>query len=269
MMKITKSLSTMICAVLLVVASTVTFFAQDSYVLADDASIFIDDEAADLESQMDSVASKTGWQIIIHTSENGISSDNMETYYNATYYDGQDFADDSVMLVIDMASNNRIILTHGSAMYYFDDSRMTEIKSKMKPYLQDGDMYGASSMFLETTERFYTEGKPGNGSYSNVTINDDYEKQKNPFLYLLTHYGVVIGVIAVAVGGLSVVLVFRRYKNNGKKGTYDLKENSVVHLTDSKDEFLYKNVSSVRIDSSDSSSSSSSSGSSHGSSGSF
>jgi len=67
--------------------------------------------------------------------------------------------------------------------------------------------------------------------------------------------------------------VYLRYKDNGKKGTYDLNANSVVNITDSHDEFLNKTVT-VRTDpppSSDSGSSSSGGGggSSHGSSGSF
>ena len=276
MIKITKRLSVLICSIILVAVSSVTFFAQSTYVLADDASIFSQQETTTLSELMQSIGEETGWQIIVHTSNDNISSDNMETYYNNTYYDGQDFEYDSVMLVIDNASNNRIILTHGTAMEYFDDDRMTEIKSRMKPYLSQGDMYNATLEFLNTTEEFYSNGITEDGSYDNVTINENYEKQKNPLLYTLSHYGVIIGVVAVIAGGVSVLIVYLRYKDNGKKGTYDLNANSVVNITDSHDEFLNKTVT-VRTDpppSSDSGSSSSGGGgggggSSHGSSGSF
>lgn len=273
MIKITKRLSVLICSIILVAVSSVTFFAQSTYVLADDASIFSQQETTTLSEFMQSIGEETGWQIIVHTSNDNISSDNMETYYNNTYYDGQDFEYDSVMLVIDNASNNRIILTHGTAMEYFDDDRMTEIKSRMRPYLSQGDMYNATLEFLNTTEEFYSNGITEDGSYDNVTINENYEKQKNPLLYTLSHYGVIIGVVAVIAGGVSVLIVYLRYKDNGKKGTYDLNANSVVNITDSHDEFLNKTVT-VRTDpppSSDSGSSSSGGGggSSHGSSGSF
>ena len=271
MIKITKRLFAFICSITLVAVSSVAVFAQSTYVLADDASIFSRQETETLGELMQSIGEETGWQIIVHTSNDNISSDNMETYYNNTYYDSQDFEYDSVMLVIDNASNNRIILTHCTAMNYFDDYRMSEIKSRMKPYLVQGDMYKATLEFLNTTEEFYGNGISDNGSYDNVTINENYEKQKNPLLYTLSHYGVIIGVVAVIAGGAAVLIVYLRYKDNGKKGTYDLNANSVVNITDSRDEFLNKTVT-VRTDPPPSSSSGSSGGgggSSHGSSGSF
>ncbi len=271
MMKISKRFSAFACAVILTMMSTVTFFAQSGYVLDDTALLFDASEKSAIEERMQSVAEATGWQIIVHTSSNGISSDEMESYYNDTYYDSHtEYGEDSVMFVIDDLSQNRIILTHGDAMYYFDDDRMTEIKSELKPYLDSYDMYGATMAFLNTTEEFYTDGKSSDGTYNNVTINDNYEKQKNPLLYTLKHYGVIIGLVSVVIGGLSVLFVFARYKYNGKQGTYDLKQNSTINLTNQFDEFVNKRISvSTTSSNSNSSGGSSSGGSSHGSSGSF
>ena len=81
MIKIKKRLSVLICSIILVAVSSVTFFAHSTYVLADDASIFSQQETTTLSELMQSIGEETGWQIIVHTSNDNISSDNMETYY--------------------------------------------------------------------------------------------------------------------------------------------------------------------------------------------
>ena len=52
MIKITKRLSVLICSIILVAVSSVTFFAQSTYVLADDASIFSQQETTTLSELM-------------------------------------------------------------------------------------------------------------------------------------------------------------------------------------------------------------------------
>ena len=198
----------------------------------------------------------------------------MDSHYNKLYDNNRNyFESDCVMFVIDNASGNRIILTHGETESYFSDQRMNEMKSALKPYLQSGDMLNACYTFADKTQEFYDAGIPSNGSYDNhvegTETADQKLKRENKFLYVLTKWGWLMGLIALAAGGIFAGVNVGRYKFNGKSGTYNLKENSSMKLLDSQDQFLHKSTTSTVISSGSSSSGSSGGSSSHGSSGSF
>lgn len=273
--KTSKRIFSITAAILLILSFTLPVFAAETqyHALRDDAGLFTN-EAGDLENAMEDIGSLTGWQIIVHTSYNGIDSDDMEDYYNDVYYDSQSFQPDSVMLVIDRGTNNRIILTHGEAMYYFSDERMSEIKSNMRPYLQSDDMLGATYQFLKTTRDFYNEGKPESGSFSNIELN---EKRDNPFMYNLSHRWWIFSLIGLGLGGISAGCVVKKYHYNGKLDpSYKLHENSTANITEREDTFVSTHTTVTRIQTESHSSGSSGGGgggggggSSHGSSGSF
>ncbi|MEE0674872.1 MAG: TPM domain-containing protein [Ruminococcus sp.] len=272
--KASKRILSLAAVLVMLLSFTLPVFAAETqnHALRDDAGLFTND-AATLEGVMEEIGAQTGWQIIVHTSYNGIDADNMEDYYNDVYYDSQSFQPDSVMLVIDRGTNNRIILTHGDAMYYFSDERMSEIKSNMRPYLNNDDMLGATYQFLQTTRDFYNEGKPEDGSFSNVELN---EKRDNPFMYNLSHRWWIFSLIGLGVGGISAGGVVGRYHYNGKlDANYKLHENSKIDLTEKEDIFVTTHTTVTRIQTESQSSGSSGGGggggggSSHGSSGSF
>lgn len=267
-MKYTKRISALFCAVMLTLCSGIYAFAA-SYTLIDDAMLFDSEQTEILMQEMERIGEKTGWEIVVYTNTNYVDSDDMEYYYNQ-FYDDNGFSKDGVIFVIDRGYDNRVINTKGDAMYYFSDERMTGIKSELKPYLVDEDWYGATMKFLEVTESYYDDGKPEGEEFTNVKLA---EKEANPLIYALKHYGIIAGVIGLAAATITVIIIGHRYKNNGKEGTYDLHANSKTNLTDKQDIFLRKSVTVVNESSSSSSDgsshSSSGGGSSHGSSGSF
>ncbi len=265
-MNYTKRISAFLCAFLLIVCSGICVSAESKSKLIDDAGLFTSSEQTEIEARLEEVSDKTGWDVIVYTNFNGVKSDEMEDYCNS-YYDKQSFSKDGVMFVIDRSSDNRIIITKGKAMYYFDDDRMDDIKSELRPYISSQDWYGAVFKYIEVSERYFDSGE-GTGENTNVVIN---EKKDNPFLYALKHYGIIAGAIGLVTATITVIVVAHRYKHNGKQGTYDLKSNSVTNLTVSNDIFLNKTVT-VTVDRDDDdrdSSGGSSNSSSHGSSGTF
>lgn len=271
MIKLTKRCSALIAAMLIMLCTTATVFAESTQKLIDDAELFSSTEASDLTEQLESFSAESGWDVVVYTNYNSVSSDDMEYYYNE-YYDDQGFGigdnKSGVIFVIDMGSENRVINTKGDAMYYFDDARMGEIKSALKPYLLEYDYYGATQTFINYTKQYYESGMTEDGEYTNVKIN---EKADNPALYVIKHYGIVIALIALGISALVVVFIKSRYKNHGKEGTYDLNENSKALISQREDVFLHKSVTVTTTSSSSDSSSGGggSSSSSHGSSGSF
>lgn len=256
-MKCTKRISAFICAVLLTLCTGVCAFAESDYKLIDDAYLFSTDETSSIESELIRVSNETGWDVIIYTNLNSVEKEDMEDTCNR-YYDDHNFGKgdrkSGVFLTIDMGSREMYIITKGEAMYYFSDDRVDDIVSDVAGYLKQDDYYSAAYSFTEDVENYYISGEPESGDFSNVELA---EKEANPLLYVLKHYGIIAGVVALAAATVTVLLISHRYKHNGKDGTYDLHSNSVTNLTARQDIFLHKSVSVVNESSNSSGSSSS------------
>lgn len=270
--QLSNRFSAAICVMLIFAVAVVPAFAQSdyssAYAVTDDAAYFSSTEFDDLCSKAENAGTKAGFQIIIHTSTDGIDSSEMDTYYNQYHDSDSAYQPDGVMLVFDTKSDNRIILTYGAAEAYFDDNRMSELQSSLKPDLSTGDYYNASKTFIDKTLEYYDSGVPADGSYSNVITTDSNEPK---ILTSLKKYGWIGGIAGVVIAIIFVLVNVGRYKYNGRGGTYDLNKNSQMTLIDTQDVFVSKHTTYVTIQSSSGSSGGSSSGgsSSHGSSGSF
>lgn len=241
MKKLSVSVTALSAAMLLMFASVFMAFAATA-VLDDSAAVFSSEQQADLTSMMNAACDKTGWQFIIHTSNDGVSSDDMVSHYDS-YYSSHGYENNAIMLVIDMGTNNRQILSYGEVKDYFksDSSRYDDIKSAMKSYLNNGDMYGASKVFIQKAQDVYAMGKT------------------NKLVLVLKKYGVIIGLVSIAVGVIMFFVVKSKYKNMGKSGTYDLSANSSVDLREAQDDYVtqHTTVRTIQRESNDSSSSSS------------
>ena len=264
MIKLTKRLSAALCALLVAVCGCTTFFAESTQKLTDDASLFSDSEAEEITQMLESATENTGWDIIIYTNYNDVDSYDMENYCNS-YYDehgyGIGYDKDGVFLTIDMGSRQLYVITKGEAMYYFSDERTDDILDTVQYDLADGEYYQAAEDFVEYTLDYYNTGKPDEGTYTNVEIN---EKADHPVVYSLIHYGIPSLIAGIVIAALFVLFVYLRYRNNGKQGTYDLHKNSSTRLTVNTDTFLTKHVSVTKINTSSDSGGGSSGGSSGG-----
>ncbi len=129
--------------------------------LKDNAKLFSAEQTEQLQQQLDTASAQTGWQFIIHTSEDNVASEDMQTTYD-NYFASHPFAFDSIMLVIDNASNNRIILSYGDVPDYFNDGgeRYNAIIDAMRPSLSSGDLFRASEIFIEKASAVHDMGKP-------------------------------------------------------------------------------------------------------------
>lgn len=253
------------CAVLVAASAVVTAFASDYnsyYALTDDAALFAESEAAGLKAKMEEAGKKTGWQVIIHTDNYGADSDSMSSHYENYYYSQSYYESNATMLVFDTESDNRVILNFGSANNYFNGSVFDDVKSAMKPYLENGDYIGAAEEYVKQVEYAYSSGK----------VEDDGAsggKSSNRFLTSLSRWWIYL-LIALAVFGLFILINRSRYKNMGKSGTYDLKKNSQLRLLDQQDVIVDRHTTYTTINTGSGSSSGGSSGGGSGhSSGSF
>ena len=254
-----------VTAVLAFPATTAS--AESTQKLTDDADILYYFQEDAIEENLNECTQKTGWDTVIYTNNNGISSYRMEDYCN-DYFDNHDYGcgDDKsgVLLTIDMNSREMYIITKGEAMYYFSDSRMDDLLDSVQYELSDGDYKGACDEFVETVEYYYNIGKDtgSDAAYNNVEIAEStrtFAERVSKCLMMGSAF-LLFGILLGAVIGLGIR---HSYKKNGKGENYDLARNSSLNLTESYDQFLYKNVTSVSMSSSSSSHGGHSSHSSH------
>ena len=114
LMKYTKRLSALVCAVLLTLCTSVAAFAEASYKLNDSADIFTSEQDTTIEEQLYEVSDLTGWDVIIYTNERGIDSYDMEEVCNDFY---------------DISGFGRII----SRISYTNENLYQKIKSNISP----------------------------------------------------------------------------------------------------------------------------------------
>lgn len=267
MMKVTKRLTSAFCAIILTAFSCATFFAESQQKLIDDADLMTSSEQEEITQKLEDASAQTGWDMIIYTNYNGVDEYDIE-YYTNEYYDDHGFGigdnKSGIILNIDMSSRQMYVITKGDVMYYISDERNDNMLDAIQADLIDSDYYDACETFVQYTVDYYEQGKPSEGTFTNVEIN---EKMDHPVTYSLIHYGIPSFIVGALIALITVLIVNHKYKNNGKENIYDLNENSKTTLTNKEDIFLTKSVSVTTIQSSSSSgggSSHSGGGSSHG-----
>lgn len=221
MKKLTLRFSALTMALLLLFASAMMVSAATTGALDDGAQLFSAAQTADLQQRLDAASQKTGWQFIIRTSNDGVEADDMDDHYDS-YFASRSYSADAIMLVIDNASSNRVILSYGDVKSYFkgDTGRYDTIKSAMKPYLSSGDYYTAACVFIDKASAVKDLGKP------------------NMLVQSLKKTGPFAGIAGVIVGVIVFFVTKSKYKNMGKSGTYDLASNSKVNLNSVEDTFV-------------------------------
>ncbi|MCH5296160.1 MAG: TPM domain-containing protein [Ruminococcus sp.] len=268
MINFTKRLTSVFCAVFLVALGCVTFSAESRQKLTDDANLLSRTEQNEITQMLEDASAQTDWDVIIYTNYNYIDEYDIEDYTNE-YYDNHNYGigdqKSGIILNIDMGSREMYVITKGETMYYISDERNDDMLDSIQAELISGDYYEAAETFVKYTVNYYEQGKPTSGTFTNVKIN---EKKDHPIRYSLIHYGIPSFIAGAIISLVTVFIIYRKYKNNGKKNIYDLEANSKTMLTTSNDIFLTKSVSVTTIQSDSSSSggghSGGGGGSSHG-----
>ncbi len=75
MMNVTKRLSAMLAAMIMVFCTPLFVFAAGQTELRDDAELFTSEEETQLQAELDAFAQKTGWVAVIYTNNEGKTED--------------------------------------------------------------------------------------------------------------------------------------------------------------------------------------------------
>lgn len=204
MMNVTKRLSAMLAAMIMVFCTPLFVFAAGQTELRDDAELFTSEEETQLQAELDAFAQKTGWVAVIYTNNEGKTEDDIKPFANRYYADKYGKTTAGVILTIDMKGRAIDFRTKGDAMYYFGDGRVNTLLDDVQYDMKQGNYYSAAEQFLYYVDHYYDEGIDDDKSNKNIDLQ---EKEDNKFLYVVKHYGIVIAGGSIIVAVIVVIVV--------------------------------------------------------------
>lgn len=215
--------------------------AKASTMVYDDADLLTDSEEERLNKKLESISDEYVTEIVVVTVES-TGGVNVNKYIN-NLYDREGFGygsnHDGVMLLLCMDTRDYRILTNGLADAAIGDSGIDDIGDAIVSDLSSGDYYDAFDEYADQCDY-----------YLNKHINNPFDF-KNALIFSVAA-GFVVALIVVLVLKAQLKSVRRQYyaREYVKSGS--------MHVTESKDFYLYRKVTSTRRQSSSSSGSGSS-----------
>ncbi len=241
----TKKILLFILVLFLCVTSAVTVFADDVYVptpdvkrLNDTADILTDAEEAGLQEKLDSITDEFKVELAIAT-VNGTGEMDVDEYVN--YYfenSGLGIGDerDAVLILIDMDTRNFRILSNGknlgAAAISVDD--IDSITDKITSDLSDGNYASALHTFADACE--YQINGQINGF--------PFKTGRNLIIAVVIGFIVALIITGSMKGKLKSVMRRDMAKDYVKNGS--------LNITESRDTFLYSQVTRTKRESKDS-----------------
>lgn len=265
-----KVLSLLICTLLMTTFMTGAYaydysVSQREALINDFAELIPYEDEKILNSKLEQISEIHECEVAILTvnSANGIDI----TEFSDDYYDENGFGygdnDDGVMLVIDMASREFAITTHGKAIEIFTDYNLSQLENEFIPYLLRNEYTLAFIAFYEKCDRIFTDYKhysdnfdrdyvhsPDNGSIYNpsdggiIYYKESFsEKLSRVFSFSWILISLIIGIIIALIYTLYLKSQLKTVRS--KKTASDYVVPGSFRITQSRDIFLYSNVKKI------------------------
>lgn len=208
--------------VLLALSGTQLCFAAEEnvpqQVIYDDAALLTPEEIETLESELDAAGEKTGWNILMLTTDDTNGKTTQE--YGDDFFDAIAENGDGVALLIDMDNREIYVSTGGIAIQYLTDARIDTIVNDGYEPISNGEYEQCLSVMLKDVLAYYDEGIPSN-QYEYEETDEDITSAE----YVVT--SVILALIPGAIVFLVLVL-FCKLRNH--KYTYDAHESGTVNI---------------------------------------
>lgn len=239
-----KRLFSIVFALLLAAVLTCPVFAASSGdYLADEAGLLGAGERSRLEDTLEELSEAWDLDVVVVTVDS-LAGEDIQDYAD-DWYDYGGYRPDGILLLVAMYDREVAISTKGKAIDIFSDSRIDRILDDVAQYLSDEEYYEAFTCYADLC-----------GEY----IQSDSEFSVGKSLLISVVIGFVVAFIATSVMKSQLKTV------RAKSGATEYVTQGSMKLTQSRDLYLYSNVSRVPRPKSNSGSSThtSSSGSRHG-----
>lgn len=253
-----KIISLFICT-LLILSFSFHSYAYDNKYLVDDADLLTSDEESELLEEIENINTEHSLNVIIHTT---YDTQGKEIYnYADDFYDNGDYAEDGIILVMDLTYRDYFVSTAGRIVDSLPNEIIESINSSYVSYLSSGEYYSAFTIFLQELsdhleyEWMYTE-VINDGSvedYDGFYNSDSY--YGNEYNYYSSHSnGFSISenlivreliLIVIAVAAAVIITMILKKKMNTAVKKYDADDYVIpgsFNLEMSRDVFIGSNI---------------------------
>ena len=251
------------CALFLAAVTAVAAATAEPPLLVDDAGLLSTSEKKDLLDLLSEVSEKNKLNVAIvtvNTTGRKSARDFADDYFDENGY-GYGDSEDGILLLIAMREREWYITTAGRAIRIFTDAGLDYIGDRVADHLSDGEYAKGFETFADLCDDYIAQAKTG-APYDNGNLpKGDFPLGEN--LLISAIIGIVVGLVSVCVMASKLKTV------RSKAGASDYTKKGSFNVTEMRDLYLYRTVSSTpRADTSHSGGGSSthrsSSGVSHG-----
>jgi uncharacterized protein len=228
--------------------------------LVDKANLLTSSEETELLSVLDEISERQQLDIIA-VIVNSLEGKSPQTYAD-DFYDQHNYGfgsqKDGILLLVAMETRDYYISTSGYAIHAFTDAGIDHIGNTIADDLGDKNYVSALKNYAELCDDYITQAKEGAPYDTGNMPKGDYDIMQ----YLLISLAIGLIVALIVTGVMKSKLKSVRFKS----GAADYVKKGSFILTESRDIYLYRNVTRRAKPKNESGSSthSSSSGRSHG-----
>lgn len=229
-----RKLIVLILAILLLAVPV----AAENYLVIDDSGLLTDHDVVKLEEVYGQYPATYGFTPVLVTTDSfgGLSAEE----FAGEFYDLQDYPEDGILFLVSLEEGQWYILTNGECYHRISDWDAEAIGEELVPMLRDGACYAAFLRFPELAAEVYEANVPADG------YGEDEDTQVAPAIPK-KNYAKTIAIcmlVGMAIGGITVGVMASQMKSVRQKNTAsDYIRPGSMHLTHSRDIFLYSHVS--------------------------
>lgn len=242
-----KILSVVITFIILASCACPCFALEHPPRLVDEAGLLTENEYSSILSKLDEVSRKHDFDVVILTVDSiGYeASDFAYDYFTGNHYGGNideengETSGDGIIFLVSMGKNDYSFVPNGYGHTVFNQDGLEYIDEKTTSYLSDGDYYESFARFAELCDDFLLQAENGT-PYTEKTL------PKDPFSFVFNL--VVCLIIGLVVGLISVSVMKSGMKSVKKQNTAaNYVVDGSMNVTESRDMFLYRNVTRIKI----------------------
>ena len=224
--------------------------------VVDDAALLTTEEHRQLTEIADQLSEKHNADIVIVTVVSTDGKSPMD--FADDYYDYNGYRADGILLLVSMEDSDWWVSTTGYGITAITDAGLDYMSDRFVPYLSDGEFAQAFEKFADLCDEFITQAKTGDPY-------DSHNLPKEPFS-LVTNLLIALGIGLVAAWIVTGSMKAKLKTVRQQAKADDYMTPGSLHLTYSRDLFLYTHLDRREKPKSDSGSSThtSSSGTTHG-----
>jgi uncharacterized protein len=222
--------------------------AAEGYHIIDDSGLLEDHDVQKLEEVYNQYIADLGFTPALVTTDSfgGLSAEE----YAGQCYDLQDYPEDGILLLVSLEEGEWFILTNGECYRRISDADAAAIGEEIVPLIKDKSYYAAFLKFPQLAAEIFEANVPTEDPVVEAYVPKPVEPEKN--------YGKIILIsmfAGLAIGGITVaIMAFQMKSVRQQGGAGDYIRPGSMHLTHSRDIFLYSHVSRTEKPKSNSSS---------------